>query len=148
MAILHFNENVQRQQKSSKSGQPQYSQFFLKWKKGGITVHKILEDPTFGMQIYYFINSSRTFWELYEALHMAQDVRWFTITFLFIEYAQPIIAKVLSRCHQRRDLDHLLLYLFSLLWCGTSIETGSYFSACERSCHPWLSMYASRYSIR
>lgn len=48
LAALHFNENSNRKQTVTKKGEEQYEIIFPKFKRGGYTVRKVLEDPTFG----------------------------------------------------------------------------------------------------
>jgi len=45
---MHFNENAGRAQKYTESGQAIFGLYFPKWKKGGYTVRKLVQDPTFG----------------------------------------------------------------------------------------------------
>ncbi|XP_023819663.1 uncharacterized protein LOC101164121 isoform X2 [Oryzias latipes] len=47
LAVMHFNENSGRTQQSTRSGELQYAVSLPKWKKGGHTVRKVLEEPTF-----------------------------------------------------------------------------------------------------
>ncbi|XP_078793294.1 uncharacterized protein LOC111948705 isoform X1 [Oryzias latipes] len=47
LAAMHFNENSGRTQQSTRSGELQYAVSLPKWKKGGHTVRKVLEEPTF-----------------------------------------------------------------------------------------------------
>uniref|UniRef100_A0A3B3HHC6 Uncharacterized protein n=1 Tax=Oryzias latipes TaxID=8090 RepID=A0A3B3HHC6_ORYLA len=53
LAVMHFNENSGRTQQSTRSGELQYAVSLPKWKKGGHTVRKVLEEPTFG-KLYFF----------------------------------------------------------------------------------------------
>uniref|UniRef100_A0A3B3HS12 Uncharacterized protein n=1 Tax=Oryzias latipes TaxID=8090 RepID=A0A3B3HS12_ORYLA len=53
LAAMHFNENSGRTQQSTRSGELQYAVSLPKWKKGGHTVRKVLEEPTFG-KLYFF----------------------------------------------------------------------------------------------
>lgn len=48
LAVLHFNENAGREQKKTRAGHARYGLHYPKWKKGGHTVRKILENPSFG----------------------------------------------------------------------------------------------------
>ncbi|KAG1671219.1 THAP domain-containing protein 10 [Nymphon striatum] len=49
LAVLHFNENAGKSQKiASESGQSMYALSFPKWKKGGYTLRKRLQNSTYG----------------------------------------------------------------------------------------------------
>ena len=47
LAILHFNENANRQEATTKDGEDRYDIVFPKYKKGGYVVRKVTADPTF-----------------------------------------------------------------------------------------------------
>ena len=49
LAAIHYNENARREQAVTKQGEKQYSVLFPKYKKGGHTVRKVLEDCSYGM---------------------------------------------------------------------------------------------------
>jgi hypothetical protein len=55
LAILHFNDNTERKQQRSKDGKLYFGVSYPKWKKGGHTVRKIMENPSFGKKINFFI---------------------------------------------------------------------------------------------
>ena len=46
--MLHFNENSNGAQATTKQGEGRYDIIFLKYKKGGYTVRKVTEDATYG----------------------------------------------------------------------------------------------------
>ena len=49
LAAMHYNETAQRKQAVTNQGEEQYSVLFPKYKKGGHTVRKVLEDCSYGM---------------------------------------------------------------------------------------------------
>lgn len=49
LAILHFNENSNRAQATTKLGEGRYDVVFPKYKKGGYIVRKVAVDPTYRM---------------------------------------------------------------------------------------------------
>lgn len=48
VAVLHFNENANKEQAVTKAGEQRYSIVFPKYKKGGYIVKKVNKDPTYG----------------------------------------------------------------------------------------------------
>ena len=55
--MLHFNENSNRSQATTKQGEGRYDTIFPKYKKGGYTVRKVTEDATYGKFATYMYNS-------------------------------------------------------------------------------------------
>ena len=53
IAALHFNENCGRKHAVTKKGEHRYSIVYPKYKKGGYVVKRIVEDPTYGKNIYF-----------------------------------------------------------------------------------------------
>ncbi len=51
VAALHFNENSERQQKTTRAGELEFAVSYPKSKYGEHTVKKILEDPTYGKYV-------------------------------------------------------------------------------------------------
>lgn len=47
IAALHHNENADRPQTHTKSGEKRYSVLYPKYKKGGYIVRKVSVDPTY-----------------------------------------------------------------------------------------------------
>ena len=56
LAVLHFNENSNRAQATTKQGEGRYDIIFPKYKKGGYTVRKVTEDATYGKIGTYMYN--------------------------------------------------------------------------------------------
>lgn len=54
LAALHCNENANREQAKTKSGEERYSIVYPKYKQGGHIVRKIITNPTYG-KVYTFI---------------------------------------------------------------------------------------------
>lgn len=50
LAMLHFNENSDRAQATTKQGEDRYDVVFPKYKKGGYIVRKVTVDPTYCKQ--------------------------------------------------------------------------------------------------
>lgn len=50
MAALHYNENANRAQAKTKTGQERFNLRFPKYKKGEATVVKVLTNTTYGKQ--------------------------------------------------------------------------------------------------
>ena len=48
---MHYNENARRKQAVTKRGEKQYSVLFPKYKKGGHTVRKVLEDCSYNHHV-------------------------------------------------------------------------------------------------
>ena len=48
--MLHFNENSDRAQATTKQGEDRYDVVFPKYKKGGYIVRKVTVDPTYCKQ--------------------------------------------------------------------------------------------------
>lgn len=46
LAMLHFNENSDRAQATTKQGEDRYDVVYPKYKKGGYIVRKVTVDPT------------------------------------------------------------------------------------------------------
>ena len=53
LAAMHFNENIDRQQAETKSGDKRYKISFPKYKKGGHIVREIKDDPTYGEYVHH-----------------------------------------------------------------------------------------------
>ena len=48
IAALHFNENADRKQDTTREGDDMFSVHYPKYRYGGYIVRKVLEKPTFG----------------------------------------------------------------------------------------------------
>ena len=66
LAVLHFNENVNRESKKSKDGLPYYHITYPKFKLGDEVVREIPVPPTYGKNLEKVIGiiilSYRNFW--------------------------------------------------------------------------------------
>ena len=52
---MHFNENANREQAITKTGEEQYGVIFPKYKKGGYIIRRVTVDPTYGKHSYLLL---------------------------------------------------------------------------------------------
>lgn len=94
LAILHFNENANRQQAITKDGDNRYDIVFPKYKKGGYVVRKVTTDPTFSKcYVYCCIALSD-----YDCYYNNVQLVLLLCTSTHTGYVQDLVSKTVELC--------------------------------------------------